>query len=307
MFRRIVSIMTVALLALVVLAACGGGGDGEGEEAGQDVTRVPAEGAPPMPASEGTPAAGGEEAAGGQQPPAAGGEAAAAGAAVTVEGVDIAWIYNGQRTAPGQGVTVTVAPGTTISLPNTGATLHNFAVDELGVDVDMPVGETVEATIPADAAPGEYEFYCNVPGHKQAGMVGTLVIDPAAGGGGAAAPAGAPPAASPAAPAEQQAAAPTTALTVEGVDIAWVFNGQRSAPGQDVPLTVAPGTTISLPNAGATLHNFAVDALGIDVDMPVGETVEATIPADAAPGEYEYYCNVPGHKQAGMAGTLTVQ
>ena len=25
------------------------------------------------------------------------------------------------------------------------------------------------------------------------------------------------------------------------------------------------------------------------------------------PGTYEYYCNVPGHKQAGMVGTLTVE
>ena len=116
------------------------------------------------------------EMASGQQAAAQGGGAQTAGAALTVEGFDIGWAFNGQRTAPGQGVTVTVAPGTTISLPNTGATLHNFAVDALGIDVDMPVGETVEATIPADAAPGEYEFYCNVPGHKQAGMVGTLTV-----------------------------------------------------------------------------------------------------------------------------------
>ena len=173
MFRRFVSIMTVALLALVVLAACGDAEGEEGEEASQDVTtRVPAEGAPPMPAPEGSPAAGGEQPAG-QQPPA--GEQPAA-AALTIEGVDIAWVFNGQRSAPGQPVSVTVAPGATISLPNTGATLHNFAVDALGIDVDMPVGETVEATIPADAAPEEYEYYCNVPGHKPAGMVGTLVV-----------------------------------------------------------------------------------------------------------------------------------
>ena len=99
-----------------------------------------------------------------------------AGGAITVEGVDIAWVYNGQRSAPNQPVTVTVPRGATVSLPNTGATLHNFAVDALGIDVDMPVGQTVTATIPADAAPGQYEFYCNVPGHKLAGMVGTLVV-----------------------------------------------------------------------------------------------------------------------------------
>jgi uncharacterized cupredoxin-like copper-binding protein len=27
-----------------------------------------------------------------------------------------------------------------------------------------------------NAAPGEYEYYCAVPGHKQAGMVGKLIV-----------------------------------------------------------------------------------------------------------------------------------
>jgi uncharacterized cupredoxin-like copper-binding protein len=61
--------------------------------------------------------------------------------------------------------------------------------------------------------------------------------------------------------------------------------------------------TISLPNKGVTLHNFSIDALNVDVDLPVGATEEVTL--TAAPGTYEYYCNVPGHKAAGMVGTLT--
>ena len=62
---------------------------------------------------------------------------------------------------------------------------------------------------------------------------------------------------------------------------------------------------VSLPNEGAALHNFAIDELGIDVDIAPGATEEVTINAPA--GEYEYYCNVPGHKQAGMAGELEVE
>jgi uncharacterized cupredoxin-like copper-binding protein len=62
--------------------------------------------------------------------------------------------------------------------------------------------------------------------------------------------------------------------------------------------------TITLPNEGVTLHNFAIDELGVDVDIDPGATQQVTINAPA--GTYEYYCNVPGHKQAGMKGTLTV-
>lgn len=62
----------------------------------------------------------------------------------------------------------------TVSLPNDGVTLHNFAIDELGIDVDINPGETQQTTINAPA--GTYEFYCNVPGHKAAGMVGTLTV-----------------------------------------------------------------------------------------------------------------------------------
>ena len=28
-----------------------------------------------------------------------------------------------------------------------------------------------------NAPPGTYEYYCNVTGHKEAGMVGTLIVE----------------------------------------------------------------------------------------------------------------------------------
>ena len=209
---------------------------------------------------------------------------------------------------------LTLAPGAAIELTNAGAGAHNFVVDALGILVDMPPGKTVQYTIPADAAPGTYEFYCNIPGHKEGGMVGTLTISadsaPPAASPSDAPPAGAPPPGEPTVPPAEptqppaEGAAPPAAA---GAPMEVTVTGYDQLYWDPTDFAVAPGATVSLPNAGVALHNFAVDALGIDVDMPAGETVTAAIPADAAPGTYDYYCNVPGHKEGGMVGTLTVQ
>lgn len=125
-----------------------------------------------VPAAEDGGADAGDEAAGGDAADgAAGGDAVA-----TLIAFDIGWELDGERT-PASEIVLTVAPGDTIDVQNTGASLHDFVVDDLGIAVAAPAGETVTVTIPADAAPGEYQFYCSVPGHAQAGMVGTLVIE----------------------------------------------------------------------------------------------------------------------------------
>ena len=96
---------------------------------------------------------------------------------------------------------------------------------------------------------------------------------------------------------EQAAAGAGEALEVESYDI-YFEPDQLSIPADT-------DVTVSLPNAGVTLHNFSIDELGISVDIAPGATEETVINAPA--GEYEYYCNVPGHKPAGMVGTLTVE
>ncbi len=51
---------------------------------------------------------------------------------------------------------------------------HTLTVDELSVDLKVPVGG--ERTISFNARPGTYPFYCGVPGHREAGMEGTLTV-----------------------------------------------------------------------------------------------------------------------------------
>ncbi|MGH2614538.1 MAG: cupredoxin domain-containing protein, partial [Thermomicrobiales bacterium] len=185
----------------------------------------------------------------------------------------------------------------TILLPNEGVTPHNFSIDALDISVDIAAGETKEITFTAPE--GEYEYYCNVPGHKEAGMVGTLVARPMT---SADEPATVDEdAAEDEVEAAQEAAgeapAPATEQVVTSFDIYFEPKDVSIPANTDVPF--------SLPNDGVTLHNFSIDALNIDVDIAPGATEDVVV--NAPPGTYEYYCNVPGHKAAGMVGTLTVE
>ncbi len=72
-------------------------------------------------------------------------------------------------------------------------------------------------------------------------------------------------------------------------------------------LTIPANTdvTITLTNTGNLEHTFTIDDLEIDETLQPGDTREVTINAEA--GEYEYYSSVPGQREAGMVGTLTVE
>ncbi len=65
-----------------------------------------------------------------------------------------------------------------ITVRNDGEVFHDFTIDELDLMIDVEAGDTVTAGL-ADVKPGTYDFYCSVPGHAQAGMTGTLVINSA--------------------------------------------------------------------------------------------------------------------------------
>lgn len=72
----------------------------------------------------------------------------------------------------------------------------------------------------------------------------------------------------------------------------------------ELSATADTSTEIQFVNEGAAVHDFTIDALGIKVTLNPGESATETINAPA--GSYEYYCSIPGHKDAGMVGTLTV-
>ena len=87
-----------------------------------------------------------------------------------------------------------------IAIQNVEAVLHDFTIDEIDADVHVSylagTGQHAheESQLEADVhfaltepgtgvvhmkihEPGEYVFYCSVPGHREAGMKGTLIVE----------------------------------------------------------------------------------------------------------------------------------
>jgi len=67
--------------------------------------------------------------------------------------------------------------------------------------------------------------------------------------------------------------------------------------------------TVNFTNSSPVPHDVRIeDSSGEDVGgtETISESSESAT-VDLKPGEYTFYCSVPGHRQAGMEGTLTVK
>ncbi len=63
----------------------------------------------------------------------------------------------------------------TVVIENVTEEDHTFTIDELGIDVSLVPGAQGEVTFTA-AEEGSFEFYCDEPGHRDAGMYGYLEV-----------------------------------------------------------------------------------------------------------------------------------
>jgi plastocyanin len=143
--RRTFALLAVAALAVVGLAACGSSSNDNSTTAAS------------TPAST-TPAAGG----------------GGAGGASTV---DIS-TPGGSTLAYDQKDVSAKAGSVTINFDNKEALQHDVAVADSSGKIlgqtDLVSSGTANATV--DLQPGTYTFYCTVPGHREAGMQGTLTV-----------------------------------------------------------------------------------------------------------------------------------
>jgi plastocyanin len=66
--------------------------------------------------------------------------------------------------------------------------------------------------------------------------------------------------------------------------------------------------TLVMDNPSSVPHNVSIEGRGVEEEgETVGEGGRSTVRAELRPGEYDFYCSVPGHRQGGMEGTLTVR
>lgn len=76
------------------------------------------------------------------------------------------------------------------------------------------------------------------------------------------------------------------------------------------PALQAPAGTITLvyDNPSPVVHNINLEVEGqtvVEGEDITGASTEIT--AELAPGEYIYFCSIPGHREGGMEGVLTVE
>ena len=73
-------------------------------------------------------------------------------------------------------------------------------------------------------------------------------------------------------------------------------------------LTTQPGIVqIDLYNQESGVHDLVIkDIPGFQLEVS-GEGSDASGKVDLKAKEYEFYCTIPGHKEAGMRGTITVK
>ena len=74
-----------------------------------------------------------------------------------------------------KGVTIPAMIDIVVTLPNNGLLQHNW--DVLGTALMTAiVGSDAVETVTVNLPAGSYDFQCDVPGHAEAGMVGTLTV-----------------------------------------------------------------------------------------------------------------------------------
>ena len=100
-------------------------------------------------------------------------------------------------------------------------------------------------------------------------------------------------------PTESGASATTLKLAADPTQIAFDTTELSAKAGE---------VTIDFDNPSALEHDVAIEQGGKQI--AISETItegSTSVSADLKPGAYTFLCTVPGHAEAGMEGTLTIE
>ena len=103
-------------------------------------------------------------------------------------------------------------------------------------------------------------------------------------------------------PAQQGPSAPApspgaTAIRVVARDFSF------SPPELDIP--AGRTVNVTLVNEGDLFHDITIPALDFALSASSDTSASGAL-TPATRGRYEFFCSVPGHREAGMSGTLVV-
>jgi nitrite reductase (NO-forming) len=223
---------------------------------------------------------------------------------------------------------LTADPGDTveITLTNADNILHDFVIDEFSVHSEQIQDLDSKATVTFTVGEaGEYDYYCSLPGHRQAGMEGVLRVGEPAAPVAAVAPSIVRNPADLPAPIGDRP--PTTvkvdllAQEVEGqladgtTFTYYTFNGQ--VPGPMIRVRIGDTVELRLTNATSSTLSHSIDLHA--VNGPGGGAVYTqTAPGETHafsfktlnPGVFVYHCatpSVPHHISMGMYGLIVVE
>ncbi|MFQ5524357.1 MAG: plastocyanin/azurin family copper-binding protein [Acidimicrobiia bacterium] len=73
-----------------------------------------------------------------------------------------------------------------------------------------------------------------------------------------------------------------------------------------IELTEGEEVTLRLVNNGVIEHNIDIPSLGILVTAGPGETAETTFVVPGPDQSGDFFCSLPGHKESGMVGTMSI-
>lgn len=117
---------------------------------------------------------------------------------------------------------------------------------------------------------------------------------------------------------------PTVELSLTATDIAYDTNRFEVVVGQPVKMTLINEGTLEhdfsimeIPHTGEVIAEEMEEEMDHDMsEMEMEPEVHVAAPIDgrssveftpSTPGEFEFFCTVAGHKEAGMVGTLVVK